>query len=66
METFGAPEGYPSGITAGPYGVFGASEDVSGVVSLGSGSVRGYFSGDWAKLESGKSQNLGIFVLTSE
>ena len=66
METFGAPEGYPSGITAGPYGVFSASEDVSGVVSLGSGSLQGYFSGDWAKLESGKSQNLGIFVLTSE
>jgi len=38
METFGAPDGYPSGITTGPYGVFSVSEDISGVVSLGAGS----------------------------
>jgi len=66
METFGASDGYPSGISAGPFGIFSVSEDLSGVVSLGSGSIHGYFSGDWNKLDSGKSQNLGIFVGTSE
>jgi hypothetical protein len=67
METFGAPEGYPGGIVAGPYGVLGSSgQEVSGIASLGSGSLYAYYSGDWTKLDSGKSQNLGIFVATSE
>ena len=67
METFGAPDGYPSGSLVGPYGVFSTQvKDVSGVVSLGSGSIYGYFGGNWTKLESVKSQNLGIFVGSSE
>src|SRR3989304_588112 len=63
METFGAPDGYPSGIAGGPYGVFvDSNEAISGVASFGSGTVYAYYSGNWTKLDGGKSQNLGIFV----
>lgn len=67
METFGAPDGYPSGIILGPYGIFDSSGFANtGIVSLGSGGISSYYSGKWTKLDSDKSQSLGIFVATSE
>jgi len=67
MGTFGAPDGYPSGMVDEPYGVFSMKETgLSGVTSLSSGSAYSYSDNQWIKLDSGKSQKIGIFVGVTE
>ena len=67
METFGAPEGYPAGITSGPYGVFSVKETkVAGKATFPSGKIQQFASGKWSTVTDGKSQTLGIFVASSE
>jgi hypothetical protein len=66
MQTFGLPEGYPSGLSSDPYGVFSSGDGFEGVVSLGSSKVAGWVDSEWIELKESVSSNIGIFVSVSE
>lgn len=80
MQTFGYPNDAPGSIADGPYGVFKAQARVStakgilspttkvfpGTISIPGSSIFMATSKGWEKLASGKSDDVGIFVGTSE
>ena len=80
MQTFGYPNEAPGSISGGPYGVFKAEAKVKtakgtlspttkvfpGTVSMPGTSIYKATSANWQKLASGKSDDIGIFVGTSE
>lgn len=67
MNTFGIIGTLPGTLAKGPYGVFGsATDDLPGMVRLEGTSIYNYTSGDWNKLEEGETDNIGIFISTSE
>lgn len=80
MQTFGYPNEAPGTISSGPYGVFKAVAKVKtakatlpvttkvfpGTASLSGASIYKATSSGWEKLTSGKSNDVGIFLGTSE
>jgi hypothetical protein len=61
METFGIYESLETGVSKGPYGVFGSSEElISGKVEL-PGDIY-LWTNKWEKLENGETDNIGIFA----
>lgn len=64
METFGVPSSI-SNVQSGPYGIFSSSEDeVDGTVEI-SGIIKIFDGENWQTLEDKKSENIGIFIGTS-
>ncbi|HJX58948.1 hypothetical protein A2V61_01245 [Candidatus Woesebacteria bacterium RBG_19FT_COMBO_47_8] len=67
METFGIPGDTPQGFSKGPWGVFSSAKTkLAGTVELGSSTLYRWDGAKWAKLSSGASPDLGIFVGASE
>lgn len=66
MNTIGIPGVLPGQLAAGPWGVFSSSEnELEGLVELSS-AVSYFWNGEeWVVLESGSSENIGIFFGSS-
>jgi hypothetical protein len=63
METFGFPGDAPGDVVAGPYGVFGSSEDsLDGQVVMDNGTPYAWYGSAWKKLDDSSSSDIGVFV----
>lgn len=65
MDTFGVTNEVPAALVAGPVGVFSSAKiPLAGTVKLDGTNIYKESASGWAKLEAGKSSDIGVFIGT--